>query len=39
MFVVKQVPVCNFILLIFAFVLRKVPTYALTVYVGNIGFS
>ena len=37
MFVVKQVPVCNFILLIFAcVVLRKVH---IIVYVGNSGFS
>ena len=40
MFVVKQVPVCNFILLIFAYVvLRKVYVHSFIVYVGNSGFS
>ena len=38
MFVVKQVPVCNFILLIFAcVVLRKVHVHSL--FIGNSGFS
>ena len=39
MFVVKQVPVCNFILLIFACVVLRKGSYALIVYVGNSGFS
>ena len=40
MFVVKQVPVCNFILLIFACVVfKKKGACAFIVYVGNSGFS
>ena len=38
MFVVKQVPVCNFILLIFACKVEK-GACAFIVYVGNSGFS
>ena len=34
MFVVKQLPVCNFILLIFACIVLRI-----IVYVGNSGFS
>ena len=37
MFVVKQVPVCNFSLLIFACVILRKGARAFIVYVGNSG--